>query len=97
MTELTRLPGPVAERWDWQLQAACRGLDTRVFFHPEAERGVARAIREEQAKAICRTCPVLVECREQALAVQEPYGVWGALGESERRQIISQRRRRSRT
>jgi WhiB family redox-sensing transcriptional regulator len=41
---------------------------------------------------MCRGCPVLIRCREYALAAQEPYGVWGGLGEQERRHVIAQRR-----
>jgi len=58
--------------------------------------GPARRAREERAKAICRACPVLEQCREHALAVQEPYGIWGAMGEGERRDVISKRRRDAR-
>jgi WhiB family transcriptional regulator, redox-sensing transcriptional regulator len=93
MAELTRLPKPVSEDWDWQMRGSCRGVDSTVFFHPEAERGPARLAREEAAKAVCRACPVLARCREHALTVQEPYGIWGALGESERRTMIAERRR----
>jgi WhiB family redox-sensing transcriptional regulator len=32
-------------------------------------------------------------CREHALSVQEPYGVWGGLSESDRREILEARRR----
>ena len=39
MAEITRLPGPVADLWDWQLEGACRGVSPEVFFHPEGERG----------------------------------------------------------
>ena len=96
MAELTRLPTPVADEWDWQLHGSCRGVDSTFFFHPDAERGPARRAREERAKAICRACPVLEQCREHALAVQEPYGIWGAMGEGERRDVISKRRRAAR-
>jgi WhiB family redox-sensing transcriptional regulator len=68
-------------------------VDSQQFFHPDGERGSARQHREERAKAICRTCPVLVRCREHALAVREPFGVWGALGETERRALIVHRQR----
>jgi WhiB family transcriptional regulator, redox-sensing transcriptional regulator len=93
MAEITRLPKPVSEEWAWQLEGSCRGTDSMVFFHPDAERGPARHAREERAKEICRACPVLTQCREHALAVQEPYGIWGAMGEGERRTLIAQRRR----
>jgi WhiB family redox-sensing transcriptional regulator len=84
MSELSRLPGPVTERWDWQLRAACRDLSTDLFFHPERERGPARLRRDRQAKAICSGCPVLEACRRHSLLVREPYGVWGGLTEDER-------------
>ncbi|KAA2252536.1 WhiB family transcriptional regulator [Solihabitans fulvus] len=96
MTETSRLPVPVTDEWDWQLQARCRGANSTLFFHPDAERGSARERREERAKAICRACPVRTECREHALQVEEQYGVWGALGESERRAMIVDRRRLAR-
>jgi WhiB family redox-sensing transcriptional regulator len=55
-----------------------------VFFHPEGERGPARRRRDDAAKAVCATCPVLRQCREHALTVREPYGVWGGMTEQER-------------
>jgi len=87
MTDISRLPGPVADLWDWQLLGACRGLDTELFFHPEGERGPRRSNREAAAKAVCATCPVLLRCREAALAAREPYGVWGGLSEHEREDV----------
>jgi WhiB family redox-sensing transcriptional regulator len=83
-----RLPVAVTDVWDWQMQGACRGMDSALFFHPENERGPARASREVRAKQICSGCPVLDRCRAHALAVHEPYGVWGGLSESERDQIV---------
>ena len=53
------LPAPVTEIWDWQLRGACRGLDGGVFFPPDHERGPARAAREQRARQLCRTCPVM--------------------------------------
>jgi len=84
MTDISRLPAPQLEVWEWQQHGACRGHDTELFFHPEGERGPRRAGREAAAKAICATCPVLLACREHALSVREPYGIWGGLSEHER-------------
>ena len=84
MAEISRLPGPVADRWDWQLDGACRAASPETFFHPEGERGPARRNRDAAAKALCQGCPVLQQCRAHALRVREPYGVWGALTEEER-------------
>jgi WhiB family redox-sensing transcriptional regulator len=33
---------------------------------------------------------VLLACREHALTVREPYGVWGGLSEHEREEIYAQ-------
>lgn len=92
MTDTSRLPTPVSETWEWQLRAACRGMDAEAFFHPEGERGQARTARVARAKAVCRRCPVIVECRSHALAAQEPFGIWGGLDEGERRAAIDRRR-----
>ena len=88
MTDIRRLPGPLVDNWEWQLQGACRRYDSELFFHPEGERGPSRANREAAAKAICATCPVLQRCRAHALASREPYGVWGGLSEHDREAII---------
>jgi WhiB family transcriptional regulator, redox-sensing transcriptional regulator len=92
MSDTTRLPGPVSETWDWQRHGSCRGMDSARFFHPDAERGQARARRVAQAKEICNACPVIAACREHALTVIEPYGIWGGLDEAERRAVYAQRR-----
>jgi WhiB family redox-sensing transcriptional regulator len=94
MAEISRLPGPVADVWEWQLQGSCRDADPTLFFHPEGERGPARRNRDAAAKAICAGCPVIEQCRQHALAVREPYGVWGCLTEDEREAIYSGDRRR---
>lgn len=92
MADVSRLPGPNADFWDWQMESACRGEDPSVFFHPEGERGEARAARERAAKAICAGCPVLAECATHALAVREPYGVWGGMSEEDREAIYRRRK-----
>jgi WhiB family transcriptional regulator, redox-sensing transcriptional regulator len=89
MADTRRLPGQNADLWDWQLHASCRGLSSAFFFHPEGERGPARARREARAKAICADCPALLACRQHALEVHEPYGIWGGLSEGERAQLIA--------
>ena len=45
---------------------------------------------------MCQTCPVVEQCRRHALAVHEPYGVWGGLSEAERDEIIRSGERRLR-
>lgn len=84
-------PRPLASDWEWQYQAACKGRETDIFFYSDRERGPRRARRERMAKAICATCPVINQCREQALRLAEPYGIWGGLTEDERVAILSKR------
>lgn len=84
MADLSRLPGPVSDIWEWQLTGACRSADPDLFFHPEGERGPRKSGRDEAAVAVCRGCPVQTMCREHALRVREPYGVWGAMTEDDR-------------
>ncbi|MDQ6873848.1 MAG: WhiB family transcriptional regulator [Actinomycetota bacterium] len=89
MADIRRLPSPRADAWEWQLRGACRNTDSELFFHPENERGPARFGRERAAKAVCRRCPVLARCRDHALSVREPYGVWGGMTESERERCLA--------
>lgn len=73
----------------WKERAACRGPHALVFFPPaQPERRDEREAREAKAKAICAQCPVREPCRDFALAVREPHGIWGGLTESERRRRL---------
>ncbi|MBO1416033.1 WhiB family transcriptional regulator [Streptomyces sp. FH025] len=83
-----------AEDNPWHTGAACRRDEVGLFFAPSKEPTAARLSREEQAKQVCARCPVLLECREHALAQPEPYGVWGGLTAAERRVVLARRRRR---
>jgi WhiB family redox-sensing transcriptional regulator len=83
MAEMTA-PAPLAAEWDWQFAGLCRDLSPEIFFHPEGERGSARRVRDQNAKQVCKDCPVLLQCRSHALAAREPYGVWGGMSEDER-------------
>lgn len=94
MAEISRLPKPVAQAWEWQQSGACRDLPSEMFFHPDGERGPSRRNRENSAKAICASCPVIQQCRAHALTVQEPYGIWGGLSEEERLYILENTERK---
>lgn len=80
---------PFAEEWTWQVRGRCRQLEPEVFFPEDAGRTGLRT-REERAKKICRECPVLVDCREHALAMRETHGVWGAMSARDRRRVYSE-------
>ena len=91
MTENSNPRGPVADLWEWQYDGACRKTGSESFYHPDGERGAARRLRDAAAKDICGGCPVIVACREHALAIREPFGVWGGLTEDERATLLSER------
>ena len=78
------LPEPRTEEWQWQTEARCRGLDSSIFFSSDDESRRGRHRREARAKQLCAQCPVLARCREHALDVGEPFGIWGGLSAPER-------------
>jgi WhiB family transcriptional regulator, redox-sensing transcriptional regulator len=76
----------------WQYRGACQGPQSRLFFAPNhAEPKDLRLARERAAKAICARCPVTEECRDYALRIREPHGIWGGLSELERRDLLAAR------
>ena len=76
----------------WRGNAECRRTNAVHFFAPaHFERKDEKDLREGQARALCRACPVLRACLEYSLAVQEPHGIWGGLNELERRRELRRR------
>ena len=57
MADLSRLPGPNADLWDWQLDGACRRPDPDLFFHPEGERGPSRRQPRRRGQGGLRRLP----------------------------------------
>lgn len=72
----------------WRLDAACRGLDTNLFYvdrfdgHTDAQ----------EARKVCRSCTVRTECLDDAIATFDKHGVRGGMSPNERR--VEARRRR---
>ena len=77
---------------NWRTHAACRREDPDLFF-PIGTTGPA-LVQTEQAKTVCRRCPVVTECLTWALESGQDAGVWGGMSEDERRAL---KRRNSRT
>src|SRR4051812_13480368 len=89
MREIDRLVLPLEDHLrPWQDQSACNTEHSDLFFPARSERASVRVRRENRAKAICASCPVLRECRDHALRVEEPSGIWGGLTEDERTQLL---------
>jgi WhiB family redox-sensing transcriptional regulator len=65
---------------EWQERALCAQTDPEAFF-PE-KGGSTR-----EAKRVCLSCEVRVQCLDYALENDERFGIWGGLSERERRRV----------
>jgi WhiB family redox-sensing transcriptional regulator len=72
-------------RDDWRDDAACLHADPELFF-PDGAAGLALRQMDE-AKQICRSCPVRQPCLTWALDQVIVSGVWGGTTEDERRAL----------
>jgi WhiB family transcriptional regulator, redox-sensing transcriptional regulator len=81
-------PATIGEFWSWHMDAACRRMDTTLFYSPDGERGPRRTRREVAAKRVCGSCKVVEVCAAYAIATREPYGTWGGLSETDRRALL---------
>ena len=76
MLQPQQLPGTNADVWDWQIDGLCRGVDSSVFFHPDGERGRARAIgvygivRNRPARTVCKTAAARCERDREACTLR---------------------------
>jgi len=84
-------PNNLAPADNWQKRAACRNEDPELFF-PIGATGPALA-QAEQAKAVCRRCPVMETCLQWVMQQGHQDGIWGGTSEQERQNL---RRARSR-
>ncbi|MFE6903825.1 WhiB family transcriptional regulator [Streptomyces sp. NPDC057717] len=81
-TTLADLVAQFTRGTDWRHLAQCREYDPELFF-PRGATDYA-AVQAEDAKAVCRTCPVMQRCRQWALKEHIADGVWGGLTPKER-------------
>lgn len=72
---------------------ACETEDPELFF-PIGNTGPA-LLQIEEAKAVCRRCPLMEVCLQGALDRNEQVGVWGGASEDERRSIKRRAARRA--
>lgn len=90
MTVHLTIPGGAEPTW--QVDAQCGRDKAEHFFAPtHFERKPEKDAREEQARSLCRACPVQPACLKYSLDVQVPHGIWGGLNEYERRRTLRQR------
>ena len=76
---------------DWRAASLCRTEDPELF-HPVGTTAAA-LLATEQAKTICRRCPSVTDCLNQALNTPIHDGIWGGLTEKERASILRARAR----
>jgi WhiB family transcriptional regulator, redox-sensing transcriptional regulator len=72
----------------WYHYAACQSEDPELFF-PIGTAGPA-LLQLMEAKRVCAHCPVQNECLRWAIMTGMDYGVWGGMGEDERRALKRQ-------
>lgn len=73
-SDVFAIPHPGA----WAARGACRTVPTAAFF-PVHSTDI------DQAKRVCRQCPVLADCRDYIDAHPQLAGVWAASSEADRR------------
>lgn len=74
---------------EWLEFASCRGTDTEDFFPVgDTWAGTGNKRRAERAKAICRDCPVVMECLADAVERGDTVAVLGGTLPTERAELI---------
>lgn len=61
---------------DWKRLGLCRSYGIPDLWFPEGSDWEEHA---EEAKRVCRTCPMLRRCGEAAEANDEQWGIWAAV------------------
>lgn len=73
---------------EWAARAACRKKPLHLFFRgdetPKHEWDKGDGL---EGRKICATCPVRLECLEDAIRCGEPYGIRGGFDEKARGRI----------
>ncbi len=92
------IPGPAApttrDHGDWRMQAACLTEDPETWF-PVGD-GPSAQQQAEEAKAVCRHCPVQQACLQWAMDHNQQDGIWGGLTDRERYNLRARQTRASR-
>lgn len=79
---------------DWRQYAACAGEDTDLFFPLGA--GAEFDAQIDEAKSICRRCPVREECLDSSLERPDRHGIFGGFTADERLKLRRREMRRAR-
>ena len=69
--------------FSWHQRAACKDLSPDVFFPNNYNDSSIKEARE-----VCSSCPVKVECFQDAIS-NNVYGIWAGTTEHQRRNIVN--------
>src|SRR5687767_13380606 len=83
MADTLTIPGRTETDDNWRQLAACRGMDTSMFFaHPSTD-----ALTYRRALAVCGRCQVRGDCAADARGADIDFGIWGGKDRTTRRGI----------
>lgn len=57
---------------DWIKHAACRGVSPSVFYYEDTSPN-------HEARRLCISCPVRLDCAELAVDTEKDWGVWAGI------------------
>lgn len=66
----------------WTDKAACKGAPVEVFYPADSD-----VDGQVTAKRMCFSCPVRDACLEEAMRLNDRYGVFGGLTRKERQSL----------
>ncbi|BBJ46905.1 hypothetical protein SSPO_096230 [Streptomyces antimycoticus] len=72
---------------DWCVRGLCLREDPDLFFPIGNVNSGPVAVQTDEAKAVCRRCPVMAHCLEWAVDAGPVEGIWGGTTEGERRAL----------
>ena len=71
------LAAAISDREDWRDQAACNGAPDPDLWFTDGHDEQANRRKLRESRAICRACPVRIQCLDWATSTQQSFGVWG--------------------
>jgi WhiB family redox-sensing transcriptional regulator len=75
----------------WRAAGACAAVDPDLFF-PSSPTGFGAA-QLEQARRLCRDCPVQRQCLAEAMKMGDVEGIWAGTTQAERKRARRARAR----
>ncbi|MEU4657764.1 WhiB family transcriptional regulator [Streptomyces sp. NPDC023723] len=70
---------------DWRDRGLCLREDPDLFFPIGSISSGQAVIQTDEAKSVCRRCPVTEQCLAWAVVAGPVEGIWGGTTERERR------------